>query len=90
MKHKHGVALAVALSLLLSGFAVADEEEGALELTEQQIQAAGIQLAQAQPRSISTVLTLPGKCVSTRTALRTSSRVRPVWWRRSRSTLASR
>ena len=58
MKHKHGVALAVALGLMLSGFAAADEEEGALELTEQQIQAAGIQLAQAQPRSISTVLTL--------------------------------
>lgn len=27
MKHKHGVALAVALGLMLSGFAAADEEE---------------------------------------------------------------
>jgi cobalt-zinc-cadmium efflux system membrane fusion protein len=61
MKHKHGVALAVTLGLMLSGFANAEEEEGTLELTEQQIQAAGIQLAQAQPRAISTLLTLPGE-----------------------------
>ncbi|PVV73252.1 efflux RND transporter periplasmic adaptor subunit, partial [Pseudomonas sp. HMWF011] len=57
MNKKHGMALAVALGLMLSGFAHAEEEEGKLELTEQQIQAAGIQLAQAQPRAISTVLT---------------------------------
>ena len=61
MNNKHGVALAVALSLMLSSFARADEEEGELELTEQQIQAAGIQVAQAQPRSISTLLVLPGE-----------------------------
>ncbi|NWD81048.1 efflux RND transporter periplasmic adaptor subunit [Pseudomonas reactans] len=61
MNNKHGVALAVALSLMLSSFAGADEEEGELELTEQQIQAAGIQVAQAQPRSISTLLVLPGE-----------------------------
>ena len=61
MNNRHGVALAVALGLMLSGLARADEEEGALELTEQQIQAAGIQLAQAQPRTISTLLTLPGE-----------------------------
>ena len=30
MKHKHGVALAVALGLMLSGFANAEEEEGTL------------------------------------------------------------
>ncbi|MPQ86790.1 efflux RND transporter periplasmic adaptor subunit [Pseudomonas sp. MAFF 730085] len=46
---------------MLCGFASADEEEGELELTEQQIQAAGIQLAEAQPRAISTLLTLPGE-----------------------------
>ncbi|WP_338724468.1 efflux RND transporter periplasmic adaptor subunit [Pseudomonas tolaasii] len=61
MNNTHGVALAVALSLMLSGFVKADEEEGVLELTEQQIQAAGIQLAKAQPRAISTMLTLPGE-----------------------------
>lgn len=61
MNNTHGVALAVALSLMLSSFAKADEEEGELELTEQQIQAAGIQVAQAQPRSISTLLVLPGE-----------------------------
>lgn len=61
MNNRHGVALAVALGLMLSGVIRADEEEGALELTEQQIQAAGIQLAQAQPRTISTLLTLPGE-----------------------------
>lgn len=41
--------------------AEAPEEEGKLELSDQQIQAAGIQLAQAQPRQISTVLSLPGE-----------------------------
>ncbi|MBT2373537.1 efflux RND transporter periplasmic adaptor subunit [Pseudomonas fluorescens] len=41
--------------------AQAPEEEGKLELTDQQIQAAGIQLTQAQPRQISTVLSLPGE-----------------------------
>ncbi|QJI27307.1 efflux RND transporter periplasmic adaptor subunit [Pseudomonas sp. ADAK18] len=41
--------------------AQAPEEEGKLELSDQQIQAAGIQLAQAQPRQISTVLSLPGE-----------------------------
>lgn len=61
MNHKHGVALAVALSLLLCSVAKAAEEEGELELTEQQIQAAGIQLAQAQPRSLSTLLTVPAE-----------------------------
>ncbi|MBY8968485.1 hypothetical protein KHP57_22615, partial [Algiphilus sp. NNCM1] len=61
MNKRHGVALAIALSLMLSGVAGAEEEEGALELTEQQIQAAGIQLALAQPRPISTLLTLPGE-----------------------------
>lgn len=67
MHNKYGVALAVALSLMLSGVANAnananaDEEEGELELSEQQIQAAGIQLAQAQPRSLSTLLTLPAE-----------------------------
>ena len=38
-----------------------EEEEGALVLNEQQIQAAGIQLAKAQPRQISSVLSLPGE-----------------------------
>ncbi|GGL64929.1 secretion protein HlyD [Pseudomonas brenneri] len=38
-----------------------EEEEGALVLNEQQIQAAGIQLAKAQPRQISTLLSLPGE-----------------------------
>ena len=61
MNTRHGVALAVALGLMLSGFAVAEEEEGEIELTEQQIQAAGIQIAPAQPRAISTLLTLPGE-----------------------------
>lgn len=61
MNRKHGVALAVALGLMLSSLANAEEEEGALELTAQQIEAAGIQLAQAQPRPISTLLTLPGE-----------------------------
>ena len=61
MNKRHGVALAVALGLMLSGVANAEEEEGTLELTEQQIEAAGIQLAQAQPRPISTVLSLPGE-----------------------------
>ena len=37
------------------------EEEGVLVLNEQQIQAAGIQLATAQPRQISTLLSLPGE-----------------------------
>ncbi|NMX92645.1 MULTISPECIES: efflux RND transporter periplasmic adaptor subunit [unclassified Pseudomonas] len=37
------------------------EEEGVLVLNEQQIQAAGIQLAKAQPRQISTLLSLPGE-----------------------------
>lgn len=82
MNKRHGVALAVALGLMLSGVANAEEEEGKLELTEQQIQAAGIELAEAQPQSISTLLTLPGRCVSTKTAPRTSSRARPVWWSR--------
>ena len=59
MNKRHGVALAVALGLMLSGVANAEEEEGTLELTEQQIQAAGIELAEARPRSISTLLTLP-------------------------------
>ncbi|NVZ70583.1 efflux RND transporter periplasmic adaptor subunit [Pseudomonas costantinii] len=63
--NKYGVALAVALGLMLSwpvaSFADEDEEEGKIELTEQQIQAAGIELAQAQSRSISTMLTLPGE-----------------------------
>ncbi len=61
MNRKHGVALAVALGLMLSSLANAEEEEGALELTAQQIEAVGIQLAQAQPRPISTLLTLPGE-----------------------------
>ena len=61
MNKQHGVALAVALGLMLSSFAKAEEEEGQLELTDQQIEAAGIQFAQAQPRSISTLLTLPGE-----------------------------
>src|SRR5450830_850252 len=61
MHTKHGVALAVVLGLMLSGLANAEEEEGKLELTEQQIEAAGIQLAQAQPRPISSVLSLPGE-----------------------------
>ena len=61
MNKQYGLALAVALGLMLSGFAKADEEEGALELTEQQIQVAGIQLAQAQSRSLSTLLTLPAE-----------------------------
>ena len=61
MHNTYGVALTVALSLMLSGVASADEEEGELELSEQQIQAAGIQLAQAQPRSLSTLLTLPAE-----------------------------
>ncbi|QHG22257.1 efflux RND transporter periplasmic adaptor subunit [Pseudomonas sp. DTU12.1] len=39
----------------------AEEEEGVLVLNEQQIQAAGIQLAKAQPRQISTLLSLPGE-----------------------------
>ncbi|KAA8706366.1 efflux RND transporter periplasmic adaptor subunit [Pseudomonas proteolytica] len=38
-----------------------EEEEGVLVLNEQQIQAAGIQLAKAQPRQISTLLSLPGE-----------------------------
>ena len=38
-----------------------EEEEGVLVLNEQQIQAAGIQLANAQPRQISTLLSLPGE-----------------------------
>ncbi|WP_289139001.1 efflux RND transporter periplasmic adaptor subunit [uncultured Pseudomonas sp.] len=38
-----------------------EEEEGVLVLNEQQIQAAGIQLAKAQPRKISSVLSLPGE-----------------------------
>jgi len=38
-----------------------EEEEGALVLNDQQIQAAGIQLALAQPRQISTLLSLPGE-----------------------------
>lgn len=38
-----------------------EEEEGVLVLNEQQIQAAGIQLAKAQPRQISSVLSLPGE-----------------------------
>ena len=37
------------------------EEEGTLELSEAQIQAAGIEFAQAQPRSLSTLLALPGE-----------------------------
>ncbi|WP_025856507.1 efflux RND transporter periplasmic adaptor subunit [Pseudomonas sp. CHM02] len=61
MNNTRGVALAVALSLMLSSVAKADEEEGELELTEQQIQAAGIQIAQAQPRAISTLLVLPAE-----------------------------
>lgn len=61
MNKRHDVVLAVALSLMLSGFAKADEEEGELELTEQQIQAAGIQLARAQPRTLNTMLVLPGE-----------------------------
>ena len=65
MNKRNGVALALALGLMLSwpatGFADEDEDEGKIELTEQQIQAAGIQLAPAQARSISTVLTLPGE-----------------------------
>ena len=65
MQTKHGVALALVLGLMLSGLANAEEEEGKLELTEQQIEAAGIQLAQAQPRPISTVLSLPGEAYLT-------------------------
>ncbi|PMV26797.1 MULTISPECIES: efflux RND transporter periplasmic adaptor subunit [unclassified Pseudomonas] len=61
MNNRHGVALAIALGLMLSGVAWADEVEGTLELTEQQIQAAGIQLAQAEPRTLSTMLVLPGE-----------------------------
>ena len=38
-----------------------EEEEGVLVLNEQQIQAAGIQLAKAQPRQVSSVLSLPGE-----------------------------
>lgn len=38
-----------------------EEEEGVLVLNEQQIQAASIQLAKAQPRQISTLLSLPGE-----------------------------
>lgn len=82
MNNRHGVALAVALGLMLSGLTRADEEEGALELTEQQIQAAGIQLAMAEPRSIGTLLTLPGKCAWMKTVPLTSSRVRRAWWSR--------
>ncbi|MGY2375286.1 efflux RND transporter periplasmic adaptor subunit [Pseudomonas sp. SDO524_S393] len=61
MNNRQGVALAVALGLMLCSFAQADEEEGELELTAQQIQAAGIQIAEAQPRSVSTLLVLPGE-----------------------------
>ncbi|NWA29922.1 efflux RND transporter periplasmic adaptor subunit [Pseudomonas sp. C6002] len=63
MNNKHRMALAVALMLAwpaISGAAEA-EEEGKIELTEQQVQAAGIQLAPAQSRQISTVLSLPGE-----------------------------
>lgn len=38
-----------------------EEEEGVLVLSDQQIQAAGIQLAKASPRQISTLLSLPGE-----------------------------
>jgi len=38
-----------------------EEEEGKLELSDAQIEAAGIELAQARPRSLSTLLTLPGE-----------------------------
>jgi len=37
------------------------EEEGLLELSAQQIQAAGIELVEAQPRRLSTLLALPGE-----------------------------
>ena len=43
-----------------------EEEEGVLVLNEQQIQAAGIQLAKAQPRQISTLLSLPGTASASR------------------------
>lgn len=61
MNKTHGAALAVVLGLMLSSVANAEEEEGTLVLTAQQIEAAGIQLAQAQPRPISTLLSLPGE-----------------------------
>ncbi|WP_332847267.1 efflux RND transporter periplasmic adaptor subunit [Pseudomonas lactucae] len=61
MHNKHGVMVAVVLGLLLSSVAHADEDERAIELTAQQIEAAGIQLDQARPRPINTLLTLPGE-----------------------------
>lgn len=61
------------------------EEEGKVELSAEQIKAADIQLAEAAPRNLSSLLTLPGRSASTRTAPRTSCRARPGWWSRWRS-----
>ncbi|KAF1010291.1 MAG: Cobalt-zinc-cadmium resistance protein CzcB [Pseudomonas fluorescens] len=77
MNKKQGLALAVAVAIGLGTAAfwpaasVADkpaptaveapEEEGKLVLSAQQVEAAGIQLEQAGPRSVSTVLSLPGE-----------------------------
>lgn len=61
------------------------EEEGKVELSAEQIKAADIQLAEAAPRNLSSLLTLPGRFASTRTAPRTSCRARPGWWSRWRS-----
>lgn len=47
------------------------EEEGKVELSAEQIKAADIQLAAAAPRNLSSLLTLPGRSASTRTAPRT-------------------
>lgn len=61
------------------------EEEGKVELSAEQIKAADIQLAEAAPRNLSSLLTLPGRSASTKTAPRTSCRARPGWWSRWRS-----
>lgn len=66
------------------------EEEGKVELSAEQIKAADIQLAEAAPRNLSSLLTLPGRSASTRTAPRTSCRARPEWWSRWRSISARR
>lgn len=66
------------------------EEEGKVELSAEQIKAADIQLAEAAPRNLSSLLTLPGRSASTRTAPRTSCRARPGWWSRWRSISARR
>lgn len=59
------------------------EEEGAITLSQEQIDLAGIELAAVGPRQLQRTLALPGRSVSMKTAPRTWCPGQPGWSSRS-------